>query len=83
MASSPITGYIVVLQYTDRSGLLGAFGPYPTEEAAAAGIAALKLMPMVDGNYETLPIFGVPGAPEKAKQPVYRPDPRTAHLERG
>ena len=71
MASSPITGYTVVLQHTDRSGLLGAFGPYPTEEAANAGIAALKQMPMADGMYEVLPTFGAPGTPEKPK-PAYR-----------
>ena len=71
MTNSPITGYTVVLQHHDRSGLLGAFGPYPSEEAARAGIAALQQMPMADGLYEVLPLFGAPGAPAKDK-PVYR-----------
>jgi hypothetical protein len=63
MSNSPITGYIVVLQHHDRSGLLGAFGPYPSEEAAQAGVATLGQMPMADGMYDVLPIFGAPGLP--------------------
>jgi hypothetical protein len=72
MSASPITGYTVVLMHGDRSGLLGGFGPYDSKEAAEAGIAALELMPMADGVFEVLPLFGRPGAVEKKPSPVYR-----------
>ncbi len=71
MTASPITGQIIVLRFSDRSGLIAAFGPYPTEPAARVALEALKLMPLADGEMEVLPIFGAPGLPP-TKQPVYR-----------
>jgi hypothetical protein len=59
--SGPITGYMIVMQYHDRSGLLGTFGPYPSEDAAKAGIDWLEQMPMRQEAYEVVPVFGAPG----------------------
>lgn len=62
MAESPLTGYVAVLRYYDRSGNIAAFGPYPTEDAALEGIATLKQMPLRDGDFDVLPLFGGFGA---------------------
>ncbi|GLY08305.1 hypothetical protein [Actinoplanes sp. NBRC 101535] len=59
--TSPITGYAVVLTYSDGSGILGAFGPYPTEPAAKDGRTALGQMPLADGDLKVVPLFGAPG----------------------
>jgi hypothetical protein len=60
--SDPINGYVVVMSYSDRSGIRGTFGPYPTEEAATKGIEWLQRMPMDDGIFEVLPLFTSPGS---------------------
>jgi hypothetical protein len=59
--TGPITGHMVVMQYHDRSGLLGCFGPYPTEDAAKAAIEWLEQLPMRQEMYEIVPVFGAPG----------------------
>ena len=62
MNTSPITGYVVVLSYYDKSGNIAAFGPYSSSEAANVAVDALKLMPLADGDLEVLPLFGAPGS---------------------
>ncbi|GAA0495042.1 hypothetical protein Ade02nite_19300 [Paractinoplanes deccanensis] len=62
--TSPITGHMVVMQYYDRSGLLGAFGPYPTWDAAKDAIGWIRELPMQDALFEVVPLFGAPGLDE-------------------
>ncbi len=59
--SGPVNGYVVVMSYSDRSGIRATFGPYPTEDAAAKSIEWLERMPMDYGIYEVLPLFAGPG----------------------
>lgn len=61
MAESPITGYTVVLSYHDNSAIIAAFGPYPSEKAAFDAIEVLKQMPLTEGTFEAVPLFGAPG----------------------
>ncbi len=67
--NSAATGYMLVLQYSDRSGIIGAFGPFPTPEAAWDAEQVLKHWPLADGVLETVPLFGVPGVPPWATSP--------------
>lgn len=57
------TGYVLVFQYHDRSGILGAFGPYATTAAANDAEYLLKNMPLAAGVFETVPVFGLSGIP--------------------
>ncbi len=65
--TSPITGHMVVMQYHDRSGIIGAFGPYPTHVHAEEAIEWLKQMPMRQEAYEIVPVFGAPGPDEATR----------------
>ncbi len=55
--SDPVNGYIAVLSHYDRSGILGTFGPWPTEEDAQAAVAWLERMPTERGIFEIFPLY--------------------------
>lgn len=59
--AGPITGYAAILQYGDRSGIIGTYGPYPSERAAQLGIEWIRKTPVQDGLWRIEPMFGAPG----------------------
>ncbi len=58
--SDPVNGYVAVLSYCDRSGILVTFGPWPTEDDAQAAVEWLKRMPTQDGIFEIFPLCAGP-----------------------
>lgn len=51
------TPYVLINQYADRSGLLAAYGPFPTEaEAEAARKACVEVEMFDQAGWEILPL---------------------------
>jgi hypothetical protein len=54
-----VIAFVLVLVHFDRSGIIQAFGPYGSEQDAAAAQQSLAAMPAIQGGiWECVPTYG-------------------------